>query len=185
MPPPDTLAVAQPSLTPEAPEFMRQFTDSFRAAANPAPSDGGYLTPDGYPLSFGGRTIKPPPWVPVVASGAGSSDARPNLSPNGFGNLGGSAEVAKPEEPAKYISDLYKLVQTDLSNSAVVCGYFLAQIRQVLPGMSPTTDVWFNAVEVAASQAYNKWLTGRSLRPPSSRPFLDQSRFRSGKVPAG
>ena len=88
----------------------------------------------------------------------------------------------RPEEPAKYISELPKLSPADLASSAVVCGNSLAQVRQIFQGLSSTADVWFTAVELAASQGYNKWLTadplGRlALDPGSIVAVYDQVRF--------
>ncbi|CAE7227612.1 unnamed protein product [Symbiodinium necroappetens] len=39
---------------------------------------------------------------------------------------------------------------------------FPSQVRQIFQGLSPTGDVWFAAVELAASQGYNRWLTAES-----------------------
>ena len=53
----------------------------------------------------------------------------------------GVGELVRPEEPAKYISELPKLNQTELSQSAVACGNWLAQVRQILVGLSPSATV--------------------------------------------
>ena len=50
------------------------------------------------------------------------------------GGFGASGPLERPEEPAKYISELPKLVQTDLASSAVVCGK--------LAGTSSTSVGW-------------------------------------------
>ena len=68
---------------------------------------------------------------------------------NGFPGLGGYWDQGPqgmaramgqpgglPEEPAKYIVDLPKLSAADLTTSAVTCGNWLAQTRQVLVGLS-------------------------------------------------
>ena len=91
-------------------------------------------------------------------------------------------DVVRPEEPAKYIAELPKLVQTDLASSAVVCGNWLAQVRQIFKGLSPSADVWFTCVEDAAAQGYARWLTadplGRiSIDPASIVAPFDVSRF--------
>ena len=65
---------------------------------------------------------------------------------------------SRPEEPAKYISELPKLPQADLSSSAVVCGNWLAQIKQIFMGLSPSADVWYSSVELAAKyRSLNTW----------------------------
>ena len=91
-------------------------------------------------------------------------------------------ESNRPEEPAKYISELPKLVQADLSTSAVVCGNWLAQVKQIFQGLSPSADIWFSAVEAAANQGYSRWLVadplGRlSLDPGSVVATLDMHKF--------
>ena len=98
------------------------------------------------------------------------------------GPSGSAGSDVKPEEPARYISELPKLVQADLSTSAVVCGNWLAQIRQIFQGLSPSADIWFSSVEDAASQGYSRWLTadplGRvGLDPASIVASFDQVRF--------
>ena len=88
----------------------------------------------------------------------------------------------KPEEPARYITELPKLVQADLATSAIVCGNWLAQIRQIFQGLSPSADVWFSSVEEAASRGYSRWLVadplGRvGLDPASITASFDPVRF--------
>ena len=76
-----------------------------------------------------------------------------------------------PEEPAKYIVDLPKLSAADLTTSAVTCGNWLAQTRQVLVGLSASASVWFEAVEGAANVSYQRWL----VADPLDRLMLDPS----------
>ena len=89
---------------------------------------------------------------------------------------------SRPEEPAKYISELPKLPQADLSSSAVGCGNWLAQIKQIFMGLSPSADVWYSSVEIAANQGYSQWLVadplGRlSLDPSSVVALFDVHKF--------
>ena len=79
--------------------------------------------------------------------------------------------VGLPEEPAKYIVDLPKLSAADLTTSAVTCGNWLAQTRQVLVGLSASASVWFEAVEGAANASYQRWL----VADPLDRLMLDPS----------
>ena len=62
----------------------------------------------------------------------------------------------RPEEPAKYIYELPRLAQAEISTSAVVCGNWMAQLRQVFIGLSPTAVSWWSSVEAAASTQYQK-----------------------------
>ena len=83
--------------------------------------------------------IRPPPGPPPlsprvtpnqIAVPGSASFGAPGVC---FGVNGGSgAELVRPEGPAKYISEIPKLVQADLASSAVVCGNWLAQVRQVM-----------------------------------------------------
>ncbi|OLP92179.1 putative transposon protein [Symbiodinium microadriaticum] len=68
-----------------------------------------------------------------------------------------------PEEPARYVVDLPKLAAADLASSAVTCGNWLAQTRQVFAGLSPSASVWFGSVESAANASYQRWLTADPL----------------------
>ena len=81
----------------------------------------------------------------------------------GSGVQGNVTSDHRPEEPAKYIVDLPRLVQSDLSTSAVVCGNWLAQVRQIFQGLSPSADIWFSSVEAAANQGYQRWLVADPL----------------------
>ena len=76
-------------------------------------------------------------------------------------NVGGN--VVRPEEPARYISELPKLSQSDLANSAVVCGNWLAQVRQIMVGLSTSASVWWEGVERPATAAYRRWLVADPL----------------------
>ena len=106
----------------------------------PRGSGGSGLRYDasGYPLSPGGTVIRPPP-LPSIGSGA---PAIPLAGAPGLGGLGGVPGVPleggnRPEEPAKYISELPKLTPASLADSAVVCGNWLAQVRQIFQGLYP------------------------------------------------
>ena len=44
----------------------------------------------------------------------------------------------RPEEPAKYIYEIPKLGVAEILTSAVLCGNWLAQLRQIFAGLSPT-----------------------------------------------
>ena len=148
--------------------------------------------PYGYPVSPGGTVIRPPPGPPPlvgpvppvgglgevgsgsvgVAPGAGFLGAGAGAGVCGVPSSGGGSEGVRPEEPAKYISELPKLNQVELSQSAVVCGNWLAQVRQVLVGLSPSANVWWQGVEIPATLAYRRWLVadplGRLSIDPSS-----------------
>ena len=118
--------------------------------------DGSKLGNQGHP-----RSTKGP-----YEFGFGSL-GRVHLDPQG--NVRPSGPVERPEEPAKYISEIPKLVQADLSVSAVVCGNWLARVKQIFQGLSPNAHEWFSAVESAATENYNKWL----VADPVERLLLD------------
>ena len=207
LPPPLPLMGRSSSETvPQAPvpQTLRQFTAEALAGGDPAAGTFGAITGAatprgsggvGYPVSPGGTVIRPPPGPPPVSPRVDSDviSGPRNLGlltgGNGLdtGLFPGSSQVeagnqARPEEPAKYISELPKLVQADLSNSAVVCGNWLAQIRQIFQGLSPSADVWFASVEGAASRGYSQWLTadplGRiSLDPGAITAMYDTVKF--------
>ena len=179
----------------EGSQTMRQFTENARQTGRIAAEGSGFQTPrgrgdsgllydsQGYPLSPGGTVIRPPP-LPTTG---GSSVMKPCAGAPGAGSSVSCSGVpvegnSRPEEPAKYISELPKLTPASLADSAVVCGNWLAQIRQIFQGLSSTADVWFGAVEQAASQGYNRWLVadplGRlALDPASIVAVYDQVRF--------
>ena len=186
--PPAPVVEATPAEEP--PQTMTQFTEGMlRGSGFQTPraniGTGVRVDAQGYPLSPGGTVIRPPPTPPSTLARA---PAMMQGAPD-FGGLGrvpeGDRRVqgdVRPEEPAKYISELPKLSSADLASSAVVCGNWLAQVRQIFQGLSPTADVWFTAVELAASQGYHKWLTadplGRlALDPGSIVAAYDQVRF--------
>ena len=79
--------------------------------------------------------------------------------------------VERPEEPAKYIMEIPKLAAPELSNSAVTCGNWLAQLKQVLVGLSPSAWSWWASVEMAANHQYQRWL----VADPLDRLMLDPS----------
>ena len=59
----------------------------------------------------------------------------------------------------QYIYELLKLQNPELSTSAVNCGNWMAQVRQILVGLSPTASTWWGAVELVANAQYQRWLT--------------------------
>ena len=134
------------------------------------------LSVDGYPMSPSGTVLRPPPLpnpgasapAPNVAVLPTSSDLPPcvlnqgELSPK---------PNDRPEEPAKYINELPKLQSADISTSAVACGNWLAQLRQIFAGLSPTASVWWQAVELAANRHYQRWI----VADPLDRLSLDPS----------
>ena len=149
--------------------------------------DPGFQTPrssvlnrqfdkDGYPVSPGGTVIRPPPGPPP-------DSPRPIVGESG--NLGMSRGVTqwdRPEEPAKYIHELPKLPPADLSTSAVACGNWVAQVRQIFFGLSPSAVVWWSSVEKSAGQQYQRWLTADPvdrllLDPATVRADFDLSKF--------
>ena len=81
----------------------------------------------------------------------------------------GRAFQNRPEEPAKYINELPKLVAADLGSSAVACGNWIAQIRQIFVGISPSADAWWGSVERASTLQYQKWI----VADPVDRLILD------------
>ena len=99
-----------------------------------------------------------------------------------FPLLVGGSEGVRPEEPAKYISELPKLNQVELSQSAVVCGNWLAQVRQVLVGLSPSANVWWQGVEIPATLAYRRWLVADPLGRLSIDPSSVVGEFLYGRV---
>ena len=56
--------------------------------------------------------------------------------------------VERPEEPAKYVHEIPKLPVADISTSAVACGKWMAQVRQIFIGLSPSSAVWWSSVEL-------------------------------------
>ena len=118
---------------------------------------------DGFPMSPGITPIKPPPGPPPLS---------PKMSMDMGGFLGESGRVPqkeRPEEPAKYITELPKLGAADLGSSAVACGNWMAQIRQIFTGISPSSHEWWGSVERASTQQYQKWI----IADPVDRLVLD------------
>ena len=192
--PPPVAPLGMP-VAPEAssiPQTMRQFA-SVVLQSGTEQGEQGYHTPrsgagvsgrfdsEGYPVSPGGTSIKPPALPPPPSAydygwpthrGAGAfpgATVGAGFPPPGFG---GQGVVERPEEPAKYIDSLPKLAQADLSVSAVTCGNWLAQVKQIFVGLSPSAVEWYDSVEAAAYGAYNRWLVadplGRLAVDPSS-----------------
>ena len=89
----------------------------------------------------------------------------------GTQGLPSSGFQERPEEPAKYIHELPKLQAPELATSAVNCGNWLAQVRQIMVGLSPTASTWRGVVEASASAQYQRWL----LADPLDRLMLDPS----------
>ena len=89
--------------------------------------------------------------------------------PRGMAEGVGSRQIDRPEEPAKYISEIPKLQPADISTSAVACGNWMAQVRQIFAGISPSSDLWWSAVERTAGQQYQRWL----VADPVDRLLLD------------
>ena len=183
----------QPKQVQDPPQSLRQFTSVALAGGLGCQTSSGYHTPrsggvgssggfdaQGYPVSPGGTSIRPPayppPMSPRVAPAPLAVVPRVDESNRQGGFYGGGLGVQgefqeRPEEPAKYINELPKLTQTDLANSAVVCGNWLAQVRQNCRGLSPSADVWFSCVEASATAGYNQWL----VADPLGRLGLDPS----------
>ena len=74
-----------------------------------------------------------------------------------------SVQRERHEEPAKYIYEIPKLAAPELATSAVNCGNWLAQVRQVFVGLSPSASVWWLAVEGAAQTQYQSYLRADPL----------------------
>ena len=173
-------------------QTLRQFASSMLQGTQDALEGGnqGFVTPrsgdfsgrfdaEGYPLSPGGTSIRPPAGPPPVSPrveppnrGLSDPPVFPTVANVGTPTAMVTGALERPEEPAKYINELPKLVQVDLAQSAVVCGNWLAQVRQVLVGLSPSADVWWKGVEGPATAAYRRWLVadplGRLSLDPSS-----------------
>ena len=56
-------------------------------------------------------------------------------------SFGVDVGMEKPEEPAKYIYELPKLQAPELATAAMCCGNWLAQVRQIMVGLSPSASV--------------------------------------------
>ena len=107
--------------------------------------------------------IRPPPGPPPLSPREGV-DASWVLE-EGILN----AQKDRPEEPAKYIGEIPKLGAADLGSSAVACGNWMAQIRQIFAGISPSSHVWWGSVERASTQQYQRWI----VADPVDRLVLD------------
>ena len=128
----------------------------------------------GYPISPGRTVIRPPPLPPPVMGDG--------LPVQATAQTVGAGLSERPEEPAKYIYEIPKLGPPELANSAVTCGNWLAQVRQILVGLSPSAGVWWSAVEQAANYQYQRWLTADPLDrlmldPSSVIASFDKSRY--------
>ena len=128
-----------------------------------ASNDLGFQTPrssvfkrqfdrDGYPVSPAITVIKPPPGPPP------DSPQRVSGISRGVAEGIRPQQVDRPEEPAKYIYEIPKLPPADISTSAVACGNWVAQVRQIFAGISPSSDLWWSAVEGTAGQQHQRWL---------------------------
>ena len=185
--PPIPLALpsGSPGVSPPAPpQSLRQIASAILGGGQVGSEGSGFQTPrgrsvDGYPVSPGGTVIRPPPGPPPISP----RDVVPSSGTlRGINGPSVVEEGTKPEEPARYISELPKLAQTDLSQSAVVCGNWLAQVRQVLVGLSPGAGIWWQGVELPATEAYQRWLVadplGRlGIDPSSVKGRFDEVRF--------
>ena len=100
--------------------------------------------------------------LPQLGGSQGLGGAQRGAGVTELGENVGST-VVRPEEPARYISELPKLSQSDLANSAVVCGNWLAQVRQIMVGLSTSASVWWEGVERPATAAYRRWLVADPL----------------------
>ena len=89
----------------------------------------------------------------------------------GLSSQGDAVASERPEEPAKYIHELPKLPPPEITTSAVVCGNWVAQVRQILVGLSPTASTWWATVEQSAGVQYQRWL----VADPIDRLLLDPS----------
>ena len=118
---------------------------------------------DGFPMSPGGTVIRPPPGPPPLLPRE-RVDASWTLEEGISG-----AQRDRPEEPAKYIYEIPKLGAADLGSSAVACGNWMAQIRQIFAGISPSSHVWWGSVERASTQQYQRW----KVADPVDRLVLD------------
>ena len=169
--PPPTGAVPRVADAP-APVTMLKFAAEVSGGGLSVRDESGYVTPRAgevsYPVSPGGTVIRPPPGPPP-ASPRMIADRMPmDLGSAGLGGfrdvpIAGMGDTVRPEEPAKYINDLPKLNQTELSQSAVVCGNWLAQVRQIMVGLSTSAGVWWQGVEGPATAAYRRWLVADPL----------------------
>ena len=124
-------------------------------------------------MSPGGTIIRPPPLPqssttaviqdrPIAPEAVSPSyrDPTPYVSSPSDPS---PTQADRPEEPAKYISEIPKLPSADISTSAVVCGNWLAQLRQIFVGLSPSANTWWQAVELASNRYYQKWLIADPL----------------------
>ena len=173
------------------PQTLRQFAAEALSGGSGQGDQGSFQTPrsrvgdHGLPVSPGGTVIRPPPGPPPLSPrsvAAVSPVMTPAIGQPSIGTGASGGVDSRPEEPAKYISELPKLPQADLSSSAVVCGNWLAQIKQIFMGLSPSADVWYSSVELAANQGYSQWLVadplGRlSLDPSSVVALFDVHKF--------
>ena len=109
-----------------------------------------------------GTVVKPPPGPPPLS---------PRIAESRGAAIVGDRRVdmERPEEPAKYINELPKLGAAEISTSAVLCGNWLAQLRQILIGLSPTAVNWWTNVERVANSQYQRWL----VADPLDRLLLD------------
>ena len=176
---------------PGVPQTMRQFATSALAAnvGQGELANVGFHTPrsgagsarydsEGYPVSPGGTSIRPPAYPPPASPRVPPSPlgdvyrGAPRVPEGQFIGSGSSGLADKPEEPARYVDSLPKLAQADLSISAVTCGNWLAQVRQIFFGLSSGAVEWYGRVESAAYDAYHMWLVadplGRLAVDPSS-----------------
>ena len=139
------------------------------------------ISADGYPeggQSSATAVIQDRPIAPEAVYPS-YRDPTPYVSPPGKTS---PTQADRPEEPAKYISEIPKLPSADISTSAVVCGNWLAQLRQIFVGLSPSANTWRQAVELASNRYYQKWLIADpldrlSLDPKGVIAIFDEAKF--------
>ena len=66
-----------------------------------------------------------------------------------------------------------------MASSAVVRGNWVAQVRQIFAGLSPTAVTWWTEVERVANAQYQRWL----IADPLDRLLLDAATVRAGFDP--
>ena len=134
-----------------------------RGQASGVPGTG--FTAEGYPVSPDGTVIRPPPGPPPQSPRVPGGDR--------------SAAPERPKQPAKYLYEVPKLAVAEMASSAVVCGNWVAQVRQIFAGLSPTAVTWWTEVERVANAQYQRWL----IADPLDRLLLDPATVRAGFDP--
>ena len=66
---------------------------------------------------------------------------------------------SKPEEPARYITELPTLAEaTNRSQGAVLAGDWMAAIRASMTQLSPSASQWWSQITQDATTLYTRWL---------------------------